>query len=223
MSFNPSKCSTIHITRKKKPILTSYTLKNDTLAIDHTASYLGITISSDLSWNNHVAKVVAKGNRSLGFIRRNIRTHSSDTKEKAYQTIVRPTLEYASSVWAPGQKTLKNAVEMVQRRVARYVCGRYARTDSVSDMLAKLNWDTLEQRRDMSRIMIMLKIIYSLIAIPTTQFIPTAVHIRGKTNKYRQLPTRTNYYKYSFFPTAITLWNAPPRYCQENRAGTVQR
>jgi len=91
-------------------------------------------------------------------------------------------------------------------------------------MLAKLNWDTLEQRRDKSRILIMFKIIHSLIAIPTTQFTPTAVHTRGNTNKYRQLPTRTNYYKYSFFPTAITLWNAlPPILPSEqswNRSGT---
>ena len=38
---------------------------------------------------------------------------------------------------------------MVQRRAARFVLGDYNRTSSVTDMLDKLKWDTLEQRREM--------------------------------------------------------------------------
>ena len=93
MSFNPSKCNAINITRKEDPLVTEYTLKDEPLENVKIASYLGIQISRDLSWHSHVVKVSAKGNKSLGFIRRNIRTSSIATKTLAYQTLVRPSLE----------------------------------------------------------------------------------------------------------------------------------
>ena len=114
MSFNPSKCNTINITRKEDPLVTEYTLKDEPLENVKIASYLGIQISRDLSWHSHVAKVSAKGNKSLGFIRRNIRTSSKATKTLAYQTLVRPSLEYASCVWAPHLKHLREAIEKIQ-------------------------------------------------------------------------------------------------------------
>ena len=82
MSFNPSKCNTINITRKEDPIVTEYTLNDELEPLENVkvASYLGIQISRDLSWHSHVAKVSAKGNKSLGFIRRNIRMSSKATK-----------------------------------------------------------------------------------------------------------------------------------------------
>ena len=60
--------------------MTEYTLKDEPLENVKIASYPGIQISRDLSWHSHVTKVSAKGNKSLGFIRRNIRTSSKATK-----------------------------------------------------------------------------------------------------------------------------------------------
>ena len=114
MSFNPSKCEAVTFSRKKIPIRTPYILKNEELRSSSTASYLGIAISENLSWNEQITKATAKGNRALGFIKRNIKTSSKDTKSIAYKSLVRPTLEYASTVWSPGQKTLEDTIEMVQ-------------------------------------------------------------------------------------------------------------
>ena len=210
MLFNPSKCSTIHITRKKIPLITPYILKQEVLETNKSATYLGVTISQDLSWNDQVEKVVAKGQRTLGFVRRNVKTSNRETKAKAYNTIVRPTLEYASSVWSPGQTTLKHSIEKVQRRAARYVCGQYSRYDSVKEMQQSLGWESLEQRRNKSIVIMLFKIINDLVAIPRTQLTPSKRSTRGNTRKYQQLITTTSYYKYSFFPTAITLWNSLP-------------
>lgn len=207
MSFNPSKCSIIRISRKKKPLILPYILKNEELNSAETAGYLGVTIAQDLSWNAHIAKVIAKGNRSLGFLKRNIQTKSVITKTNAYNTIVRPTLEYAASVWAPGYKTLISAIETVQRRAARYVCNNYRR-ESVTNMLKTLGWESLEQRRNKSRVSVMFKIVNQLIAIPATQLVRNTAPTRGHRLKFHRIATRTNYHKDSFFPTAISLWNA---------------
>ena len=43
----------------------------------------------------------SKANRSLLFIRRNLKINSKTVKDRAYQTLVRPKLEYCCTVWDP--------------------------------------------------------------------------------------------------------------------------
>ena len=88
---------------------------------DDTATYLGINITNDLKWHNQVSRVASKGNRALGFVKRNINTSSRSTKETAYKILVRPFMEYASTVRDPHQKIQTNNIEKVQKRAARYV------------------------------------------------------------------------------------------------------
>ena len=82
---------------KKKPIKTDYLLHGQVLEAVTCAKYLGVDISSDLSWNSHVDRITGNANRTLGFIRRNIKTKMSKVRETAYNTLVSPQLEYASA------------------------------------------------------------------------------------------------------------------------------
>ena len=66
-----------------------------------SAKYLGITIQQDMNWDNHINNVANKANRTLGFLRRNLKISSSAIKDRAYKAFVRSILEYASSVWDP--------------------------------------------------------------------------------------------------------------------------
>ena len=70
----------------------------------------------------------------------------STLKEKAYKAIVRPTVEYCTTVWDPHYKTQAATIEKVQRRAAHWVTGRF-HMSSVSDMLSDLGWRDLNQRR----------------------------------------------------------------------------
>ena len=56
--------------------------------------YLGVELSSDLNWDFHIAGIIGTGNRSLGFIRRNLNKCPENVKEQAYLALVRPQLEY---------------------------------------------------------------------------------------------------------------------------------
>ena len=210
MSFNPIKCNTIHVSRKRQPSTHVYTLKETPLETVADATYLGVTLSDNLDWHKQTAKVVAKANRSLGFVRRNVRTATKETKVLAYQALVRPITEYASTVWSPHQRDLIQDLEMTQRRAARYVTKQYGRHDSVTKMLEDLGWETLEQRRAKARTVMTYRIVNGLVAIPDSQMIPTTEKTRGHSKKFRQIGTKTNYHKHSFFPSSITLWNSLP-------------
>ena len=76
MKFHLDKCETVMITRKRKPIQTMYTLRGQGLHKVSKAKYLGVTISSSLEWNTHIINSVKKANKTLGFLKRNLKgTH----------------------------------------------------------------------------------------------------------------------------------------------------
>ena len=65
-------------------------------------------------------------------------------KEAAYKTMVRPILEYGSSVWSPFTQGLQDELEKVQNRAARFVTRNYTREQgSMTGILEKLKWESL--------------------------------------------------------------------------------
>ena len=63
--------------------------------------YLGVLLSSSMSFSPHVNNIVVKASRMLNFIRRNLSKCSEEMKSTAYLSLVCPTLEYSSSVCDP--------------------------------------------------------------------------------------------------------------------------
>ena len=76
MSFNPSKCQVLHITRAKCPIQTRYILHGTVLESVLSVKYLGVTISDTLSWTPHIDSISKRANQTLGFLKRNIKVHT---------------------------------------------------------------------------------------------------------------------------------------------------
>ena len=102
MRFQPVKCNMIQLTRKRiKKIHASYIFEGTDLEKVESIKYLGVTITSYLRWNAHVSNVCTKANRTLGFLRRNLYSCPQEVKETAYKGLVRPVLDYGSSVWDP--------------------------------------------------------------------------------------------------------------------------
>ena len=212
MEFNPSKCTVLCITRSKHPHKSTYTLHGQTLETVSDAKYLGVNISSDLNWNKHVHNVTTSASKTLNFIKRNIPTKQQHIREFAYKTLVRPQLEYCSSVWSPHTQNNMHKLEMVQRRAARWVTHDYSPYSSVTEMLHLLKWRSLENRRSDARLLLFFKIINGLVAVPMPPYIfkPNRLTRHMHPLSYRQIQTPCNYYKFSFYPTSIILWNSLP-------------
>ena len=69
-------------------------------------------------------------------------------KEAAYKGMVRPILEYGSSVWDPYTNKLQKELEKVQNRAARFVTRNYVyETGSMSGILGQLKWESLEKKK----------------------------------------------------------------------------
>ena len=101
MRFQPVKCNIMQLTKKHNKIQASYTLECTVLENVESIKFLGVTNTSDLKWNLHIRNVCYKANRTLGFLRRNLFSCPQDVEEAAYKSLVRPILEYGSTVWDP--------------------------------------------------------------------------------------------------------------------------
>ena len=78
-------------------------------------------------------------------------------------------------------------------------------------MLQDLGWESLEERRAKSRLILMFKITHHLVTIPTYYLVPAYSTTRAShIYKYQQIFTRTQFYQYSFFPRTIREWNKLP-------------
>ena len=212
MEFNPSKCQVLHITRSKQPLNTQYTLHDQVLEATDTAKYLGVTISKDLSWNDHISSILSKANSTLGFVKRNVKTSNVKVKEMAYKTLVRPQVEYASPVWSPHTKENIDKIEMTQRRAARWVKNKFSTYDSVTDMLSELGWRSLECRRIDARMIMFYKLVYGYVAIDLPTYFERPLRYTRHMHplSFRQIHTTARYYQHSFYPASIVLWNRLP-------------
>ena len=99
MSFNPDKCEVLRVTNKRKHTLrTQYKIHDRILNTVETTKYLGVTIQSKLNWKPHINNITKKANDVRAFLQRNLSKCPCPFKVQAYNTYVRPILEYASTV-----------------------------------------------------------------------------------------------------------------------------
>ena len=194
MTFHPAKCYILRVTRKKIPIITNYEMLGQQLETVHQYPYLGVELSEDLGWEPHINKVISKANRTLGFLRRNIYKCPHDIKSQAYISLVRLHLEYASSVWDPFRKYHINALEMVQRKAARFATSNYTREPiTVTTILQNLGWQTLENRRKMARLTLLYKSINGEEAVNIPPYLtkPTIRTKQYHSQRFSRLIPRT--------------------------------
>ena len=214
MHFNPDKCFVMRLTHARNIKPFNYTLGNTTLQETDSHSYLGIRITKDLNWNKHIHQITASANRTLTFIRRNLHSCPINIKTTAYTTLVRPLLEYSSSVWDPHTQTLINQIEMVQRRAARFCLNDYTSREAgcVSEMLNQLHLHQLKTRRTNRRLTILHKAIYGHLSLPVNNILQPVQRLSRhlNTKALNTIHASKNCYKYSYFPRTIRDWNSLP-------------
>lgn len=191
LCFNVSKCYHLGITRKKIPVNFTYSMNSKIISQVPSTTYPGVTITDNLSWNQHCDNICNKANSTLGLLKRILSGCSSQVKNTVYCSLVRPKLEYASSAWNRYKQCNVNKIEIVQRRAATFVNNDYSRHSSVSQMIKSLGWDSLERRRLINQTCMFYKIYrglvgisppseimqnYQTIKVPKLCTIPTALH-----------------------------------------------
>ena len=148
MFFNFKKCKHMHLGYHDMD--QTYTMKKgqDSIPIEKVDSEkdLGVIIDKDLKFSEHINSKIKIANRNLGLIFRTFTYLDKEMFLNLFKSVVRPHLEYASTVWSPVYKKDKIAIENVQKRATKLVkCVSHL---PYSERLRALGLTTLEYRRE---------------------------------------------------------------------------
>ena len=224
LTFNSKKTEFLRITNKINPLESQYYLLNILIPTVSHVKYLGVIMK------RHVNMVTCKANSTRGFLQRNLAKCPTHVKRLSYTTFIRPILDHGCTIWSPYYQTYIHSIEMVQRTVARFVMNKYSNYDSDSQMLDTLRLNTLDDRHNKLRAVMMYQIIYNLVDIePCNYLTPSQLLTWGHHHRFQQLPTYINSYKYSFYPDAVRtemayqniLWKPPPYSCLNITLNTI--
>lgn len=211
MTLNTAKCKLVSFTRKRTNSDFAYSLNNSPIIAVSAYQYLGVELTSNLSWVSHINTITAKASRTLGYLKRNLKSAPSHLRKLSYETYVRPKLEYASAIWAPHQTYLINQIESIQNRAARFISSSYSRFDSVS--LIKQNYSIclLETRRNISLLCLIHRLCHSPGGTWFSHLEPLNKESRNfNTKSFKRIFGTSLSFNNSSLPRAIKLWNDLP-------------
>ena len=91
--------------------------------------YLGIEFASNDSWDSHVQKVIASGKKKVNHLHRFLsnRNISTVARKLLLVSVLRPTLEYGSEVWACNKRQIAS-LESIQLGAAKKILGCSSKT-----------------------------------------------------------------------------------------------
>ena len=209
LSLNCTKCKSMIISRKKTSIQPVFPLHLNGNPLESVTSfkYLGVYISSDLSWSEHVKQVCVKAKRVTGLLYRNFYHHVPGPRLlQLYKSLVRPHLEYAAVIWSPHQQSDKLLLERVQKFALRMVTRDWHL--SYPDLLNETGVMSLQSRREVARLCQLYKILNSLCYSDLCVFsVYTGRSYHSHPLSLKPLFCRTNSFSHSFVPSTIHLWN----------------
>lgn len=189
----------------------SYYINNNPVSVVTSFKYLGVTLTTNLSWTTHINNICGNASRSLGYLRRNLRKTPTNVRKLAYLTFVRPKLEFASSIWSPHYIYLTTMLESVQNRAARFISQNYNWNESITQIKNNLSIPSLNTRRDVALILLFHKYVHgprpSPIALQVSPFTSRRLH---NHLSFTRIYGKTDAFNSSALPRVIRLWNDLP-------------
>jgi hypothetical protein len=114
------------------------------LEVVQVFKYLGVDLQQNLSWESTKRRFVEKARSRIPLITKaGIEGLSVQAGEKLWESVVRPTLEYAAEVWGGGDWPEADRIQNAAGRALLGLCG----STSVEVARGELGWLTLKARR----------------------------------------------------------------------------
>ena len=206
MNFNTKKCKFMRFSHKKSITDIHYDMNGVLLERVKVVRDLGITVTDDLCWVQHISEISLKANRTLDI-------KDVEIRKVLYCSLIRPQLEYATELWSPKQVAYKRILENVQRRATKFILD-YPPHCSYKDRLIKLNLLPLEHRRAWKNLVFFFKCQIGLYDLDISSIAKQRVvryNIRSfNNNNFNEIKCNTEFYKHSYFPRVIRAWNLLP-------------
>lgn len=147
MKLNPKKCKEMVIDplEYNTTVLRPITISDTTIEKVKKYKLLGVILTDDLKWKEHVDYIYKRACKRLYALRILRRAGvGTDNMLKVYLAIIRPILEYAVPVWQAIPEYLSNKIESVQRRAFKII---KPGDENYDELLKVFNVEKLHIRR----------------------------------------------------------------------------
>lgn len=216
MHLNLSKTHIMSISRRSSTIHWNYTLGLNPVTRTTSVKDLGVTYDCSLDFSPHIYDICARSFRLIGFLKRNRCLFSQqETLLHLYITLVRPLLEYASSIWSPFTSSMISMIESIQRNITRFIVNSFHVPSSSSfpsypERCSLLSVDSLLSRRITSDALFIRGLLLNLIDAPLLKSLlvprPTDLPIRLHRPLYEDLH-RSRFAQNTPLPRCIHTFN----------------
>ena len=119
LCFNASKCRVMHIDRKN--IERTYKLASVEGILDLAEVDDKCDLGVNFLFDKHVSNICANANGIVGIIMHTFSLINIDMSRILFKSLVRPILEYCSSVWSPYTNVSARKIEQIQHRATNMV------------------------------------------------------------------------------------------------------
>ena len=206
-----SKCQVLHIGHSI--IDNRYDCDGVLLDTVDLARDLGVIISPDLHFKQHISQLVAKSFRISALILRHFASRDRSFLLGMYKTYVRPMLEYATPVWSPYFISYIDKVESVQRYFTKRIPGM--RNLPYSDRLVLVGLESIELRRLKFDLIMVYKTLNGFSGLEKDIFFKYSLskRTRSYTDNPFKLAGSTSHLIVSshfFAERVVTVWNSLP-------------
>ncbi len=139
------------------------TIQNKKVLQESSFNYLGVTLSSDLTWNEHIENITTKINQRLGVLRRIKEYLDLNTRRVLYTSLVLRLFDYGDVIWGDkNNAVLMNSLQVLENKAAKLILDKHPRYSS-TETLGELKWSTLATRRHNHRCTFIYKCMHGLI------------------------------------------------------------
>ena len=202
------------VSRKSPSFLTSLSplfLDGSQLEQVKSFTYLGIIITSNLSWSPHIQSVRSKARQTIGIIYCNFYKHASPhTLLTLYRYF---PYRACSSVWDPPVSSTNAEILEKTQHFALKMCSHNWDKD-YSSLLSTFNFPTLLTLHSISKLCLLYKITNSLLYFLSNIFIckplPSHASCHFDPLAFTIHFSHSSASQNSFVPSVLSLWNSLP-------------
>ena len=181
MFFNAQKFYYVSFSPKKYSSLSNVYINPEYNIISPSSNVLdlGVYMSSNCTFDFHVASVYKRCSNLTGWILRTFNTRETITMMTLFKSLVLSRLDYASQLWSPHLLKSIYLIEKVQRSFTKHITG--IKNKPYDERLKLLNLYSVQRRRDRYQIIYLWKIIEGLVPNISTPITCTFSERRGRS------------------------------------------
>ena len=210
VSFNASKTKLLTVHHLRTADFPSVSMGLDLLPESSSFRLLGLTFSDDLTWGDYITSIAKSASMKVGSLFCARGFLSNEAILYIYKSVIRPSMEYCSHIWAGAPAKYLSTLDKIQKRIVNLV------GPELGSVL-----HTLSHRRTVASLSLFYKYFHQQCSRELSDLVPPLRNFRqdlrcaDESHRYTVALPRCKrcFYASSFFPRTSALWNDLPVSC----------